>query len=49
MVIGVSGRSMMFEIIVSCFQIYDVFQLLPANIEIGVFAGIMPLEALEMT
>ena len=31
------------------FQIYDIFQLLPPNIQVGVFSATMPPEALEIT
>jgi len=30
-------------------QIYDIFQLLPANLQVGVFSATMPPEALEIT
>ena len=30
-------------------QIYDIFQLLPSKILVGVFSATMPLEALEIT
>ncbi|OMO66140.1 hypothetical protein COLO4_30731 [Corchorus olitorius] len=30
-------------------QMYDIFQLLPANIQVGLFSATMPPEALEMT
>lgn len=31
------------------YQIYDIFQLLPSKIQVGVFSATMPPEALEMT
>jgi len=34
---------------VSTFQIYDIFQLLPPKIQVGVFSATMPPEALEIT
>ena len=30
-------------------QIYDIFQLLPSKIQVGVFSATMPPEALEIT
>lgn len=30
-------------------QIYDVFQVLPQNIQVGLFSATMPVEALEIT
>merc|ERR1712172_340977 len=30
-------------------QIYDIFQLLPTNLQVGVFSATMPPEALEIT
>jgi translation initiation factor 4A len=30
-------------------QIYDIFQLLPAKLQVGVFSATMPPEALEIT
>ena len=30
-------------------QIYDIFQLLPSKIQVGVFSATIPLEALEIT
>ncbi|KAK3143978.1 hypothetical protein QOZ80_4AG0307350 [Eleusine coracana subsp. coracana] len=30
-------------------QIYDIFQLLPAKIQVGLFSAVMPPEALEIT
>lgn len=30
-------------------QIYDVFQVLPQNIQVGLFSATMPTEALEIT
>ncbi|KAK2992925.1 hypothetical protein RJ640_008459 [Escallonia rubra] len=32
-----------------CRQIYDIFQLLPAKVQVGVFSATMPPEALEIT
>ncbi|KAM0040646.1 putative RNA helicase [Helianthus debilis subsp. tardiflorus] len=31
------------------FQLYDIFQLLPPKVQVGVFSGTMPPEALEIT
>lgn len=30
-------------------QIYDIFQLLPPNLQVGVFSATLPPEALEIT
>jgi superfamily II DNA/RNA helicase len=30
-------------------QIYDIFQLLPSKIQVGIFSATMPPEALEIT
>lgn len=30
-------------------QIYDVFQVLPQNVQVGLFSATMPVEALEIT
>src|SRR5689334_20429392 len=32
-----------------CLQIYDIFQLLPPKLQVGVFSATMPPEALEIT